>query len=219
LRLIPGNKAGDPLNPPSADEDAGAVRRVVAGDLSAFAEIVGRWQHRLVNLAWRFCRDRAMAEDMAQEAFVKAFRALPGFRGDALFSTWLTAIAMNTYRSHLRDRPPVVVDLDLVRIAAHGQDPLAGVQERERAAILRQAVLALPARYREPLILYYFHEMDLAQTARVLGMPEGTLKARLHRGRELLRQRSAARLSTLIAGSPRNADGLPGVAASRKNEA
>src|SRR5687767_8396133 len=100
----------NPVNPHSGDQDAADVRHVLAGDLSAFTGIVGRWQHRLVNLAWRFCRDRATAEDMAQEAFVKAFRALPGFRGDALFSTWLTAIAMNTYRSYLRDRPPAVVD-------------------------------------------------------------------------------------------------------------
>jgi len=87
---------------PPADEDTAAVRLVVAGDVAAFDGIVKRWQGRLVTLAWRFCRDRTMAEDMAQEAFVRAFRALHTFRGDAAFSTWLTAIAMNTYRSCLR---------------------------------------------------------------------------------------------------------------------
>ena len=185
------------MSPGSADEDAAAVQQVLGGDLSAFTGIVQRWQGRLVNLAWRFSRDRSMAEDMAQEAFVKAFRALPGFRGDAAVSTWLTAIAMNCYRSHLRERQPIAAAADVARRVAHGPDPLAGVEERERAAILRRAVLALPRRYREPLVLYYFEEMDLAQTARVLGIPEGTLKARLHRGRELLRQRSSARLSAL----------------------
>src|SRR5688572_17798774 len=115
-----------------ADEDAVAVQRVVAGDVAAFNGIVRRWQGRLVNLAWRFCRDRAMAEDMAQEAFVKAFRALRTFRGDAAFSTWLTAIAMNTYRSCLRDREPVDATIDLARAAAdRGPDPLRGVQDQE----------------------------------------------------------------------------------------
>ena len=84
------------------DPDAADVARVLAGDLSAFEGIVRRWQHRLVNMAWRFCRDRATAEDMAQEVFVKVFRSLSSFRGESAFSTWLTSIAVNTYRSRLR---------------------------------------------------------------------------------------------------------------------
>ena len=178
-----------------ADDDAAAVQRVLAGDVAAFNGIVYRWQGRLVTLAWRFCRDRTMAEDMAQEAFVKAFRALRTFRGDSAFSTWLTAIAMNTYRSCLRDRPPAAATLDAARAVGRGADPFAGLQDQERAAMVRRAVLALPEKYREPLVLYYFHEMDLGETARVLGIPEGTVKARLSRARDLLRQRAAARLA------------------------
>jgi RNA polymerase sigma factor (sigma-70 family) len=117
-----------------------------------------------------------MAEDMAQDAFVKAFRALRTFRGDAAFSTWLTAIAMNSYRSCLRDREPVVATLDPARAVNRGADPFTGLQDQERAALLRRAVLALPVKYREPLVLYYFQEMDLVETARVLGIPEGTVK-------------------------------------------
>jgi RNA polymerase sigma-70 factor (ECF subfamily) len=142
-----------------------------------------------------------MAEDMAQEAFVKAFRALRTFRGDAAFSTWLTAIAMNTYRSCLRGREPVAATLDPARAVDHGADPLTGLQDQERAALLRRAVLALPVRYREPLVLYYFQEMDLVETARVLGLPEGTVKARLSRARDLLRQRTSTRFAGLSARS------------------
>ena len=127
-----------------ADEDAADVARVVAGDSAAFDGIVGRWQARLVNLAWRFCRDRMMAEDMAQDAFVKAFRALHTFRGDSSFSTWLTAIAMNTYRSCLRDWPLPTVEVDAARAHTHEPDALAGLHERERAELLRRAVLTLP---------------------------------------------------------------------------
>ena len=103
------------------------------------------------------------------------------------------AIAMNTYRSCLRHREPAPAAFDLARAAARGSDPLGGLQEQERAALLRRAVLALPVKYREPLVLYYFQEMDLSETARVLGIPEGTLKARLSRGRDLLRQRAPLR--------------------------
>jgi RNA polymerase sigma-70 factor (ECF subfamily) len=172
----------------SDDEDAADARRVVGGDPAAFGGIVQRWQTRLINLAWRFCRDRTEAEDMAQEAFVRAFRGIHTFRGESAFSTWLTAIAMNTYRSWLRDRPPVPVAIDLTRAAGQA-DALSALQGRERESRVRQAVRTLPPRYRDPLVLYYFEEMNLAETARVLRLPEGTLKARLHRGRELLKRR------------------------------
>ena len=176
----------------SDDEDAGDAARVVAGDRSAFDGIVRRWQQRLVGLAWRFCRDRALAEDMAQEAFVKAYRALPGFRGESAFGTWLTSIAVNTYRSRLRSEGPPLATLDPARIVETGTGLLRGLEENQRDEAVRRAVLALPPRYRDAIVLFYFHEMDLAETARVLGIAGGTLKAQLHRGRELLRRRCAA---------------------------
>jgi RNA polymerase sigma-70 factor (ECF subfamily) len=186
-----------PMTAAGPDEDADDARRVLEGDTAAFEGIVKRWQGRLINLAWRFCHDRTQAEDMAQDAFVKAFRALRTFRGESAFSTWLTAIAINSYRTALRDLEPAGVSLDFVtqstRAARSGQgaepDALAGLQERERDSAVRQAVLKLPARYRDALVLYYFEEMNLTETARVLAIPEGTLKAQLHRGRELLRRR------------------------------
>jgi RNA polymerase sigma-70 factor (ECF subfamily) len=174
------------------DEDDADVARVVAGDLAAFEGIVRRWQGRLVGLAWRFCRDRAAAEDMAQEAFLKAFRSLASFRGESAFSTWLTSIALNSYRSRLRAEGPPLLGIDLAERFAVEAKALRGLQTRERAEAVRRAVLTLPARYREAIVLYYFEERDLAQSARVLGVAEGTLKARLHRGRELLRLRCAA---------------------------
>jgi RNA polymerase sigma-70 factor (ECF subfamily) len=174
------------------DEDAADASRVVAGDLAAFEGIVRRWQSRLVGLAWRFCRDRGTAEDMAQEAFLKAYRSLASFRGDSAFSTWLTAIALNSYRSRLRAEGPPLVGLDSAR--AFGIE--AGVQREleahERAEAVRRAVLTLPARYREPIVLFYLQEKDMAETARVLGIAEGTLKSRLYRGRDLLKRRCSA---------------------------
>jgi RNA polymerase sigma-70 factor (ECF subfamily) len=173
------------------DQDAQDCARILAGDVDAFEGIVLRWQRRLIDLAWRFCRDRAMAEDMAQEVLLKVFRSLGTFRGDAKFSTWITAIALNTYRSRIRTEGPPLLSLDPLRafgIAAEAGD---AVEQSEQAEAVRRAVLSLPERYREALVMYYFEEKDLSESARVLKVAEGTLKARLHRGRELLRQRLA----------------------------
>ena len=162
---------------------------MLAGDTAAFEGIVTRWQGPLINLAWRFCRDRMMAEDMAQDAFVKAFKALGSFRGDARFSTWLTALALNSYRSWMRQREPAPVSLDVMPLFAREPGALAALQERERAGIIRQLVTKLPPRYRDPVVLFYFQEMNLKETARVLELPEGTVKARLSRARDLLARR------------------------------
>jgi RNA polymerase sigma-70 factor (ECF subfamily) len=183
------------------DQDAVDVARVIAGDLSAFEGIVSRWQRRLVNMAWRFCRDRATAEDMAQEVFLKTFRSLASFRRESAFSTWLISIAVNTYRSRLRAEGQPLLSLDPVRIFAVEPGPLHGIEERQRAEAVRRAVLNLPERYRDAILMYYFEEKDLGQAARVLGVAEGTLKARLHRGRELLRRR-CANLGSRPAGNP-----------------
>ena len=187
---------------PLADQDAEAVARVLAGDVNAFEHIVRRWQRRLINLAWRFSRDRAAAEDMAQEAFITAFKALRTFEGRSAFSTWLTAIALNSYRARLRRDGPPSLGLDVLlrtrpssfvpRPSTMAPSAAREYEERETSEAVRRAVLALPARYRDALVLFHLQEMDLNETARVLGVKEGTLKARLHRGRELLRRRCEA---------------------------
>jgi RNA polymerase sigma-70 factor (ECF subfamily) len=173
----------------ATDQDAADVQRVVAGDLSAFEGIVQRWQHRIVSLAWRFCRDRAMAEDMAQEVFIKVYRALGSFRGDSTFSTWLTSIALNTCRSRVRTDRRHAASLDPACTVAEGAGTEQALEDRQRDEAVRRAVLTLPERYRDAILMFYFGEKDLAETARLLGIPEGTLKARLHRGRELLKRK------------------------------
>jgi RNA polymerase sigma-70 factor (ECF subfamily) len=165
------------------------VERVLVGDTEAFEGIVRRWQGPLVNMAWRYCRDRARAEEMAQEAFVRAWRGLGGWRRESSFSTWLFALAANVYRSELKRFPTVDVPLEEIAEPASPANQYEEMAERRRSEAVRRAVLALPLRYREPVILYYFHEMDVGAAARTMGLPEGTVKARLARGRELLRKR------------------------------
>ena len=169
----------------SADEED--VRAVLAGDVERFAGIVGRWQRPLVNLAWRFVRDEGRAEELAQEAFLKCYRSLRQWRRDAQFSTWLFSVALSVYRSKMRKLDPLREALQSVQEteAPSLEHELA---DQQRADAVRRAVDALPALYREPLIVFYFQEQDLATSARILGLREGTLKARLHRARELLRR-------------------------------
>lgn len=173
----------------SADEDQADVDKVLAGDLSAFEGIVRRWQRPLVNLAYRFCWDRSRAEEMAQEAFLRAYRALGSWRRDAAFSTWLFALATRLYCSELQRIPARTVPLDDVTEMRDLRAPDGGLENRDRDDAVRRAVLSLPLKYRKPLILYYFHNMDISVAARSLGMAEGTLKARLFRGREILRNK------------------------------
>ena len=178
-----------PAQQKQGDPDLADVDRVLAGDITAFAGIVCRWQGPLVNMAWRYCRDRGRAEEMAQEAFVRAWRGLAAWRRESSFSTWLFALAANVFRNELKRFPAVDLPLEEIAEPASSADQHQAAETRNRDELVRRAVLALPSRYREPVILYYFHEMDTAAAARTMRLPEGTLKARLARGRELLRKR------------------------------
>jgi RNA polymerase sigma-70 factor (ECF subfamily) len=173
----------------SAADDEAAVQKVLAGDIAAFEGLVRRWQIPLVNLAYRFCRDRGRAEEMAQETFLRAYRSLHRWRREAAFSTWLFALATNLYCSELRRIPARIVALEGV---AEPRDPRAidgGLEQKDQDRALRRAVHALPAKYREAVTLFYFHDMDIAAASRSLSLPQGTVKARLSRGRAILRRK------------------------------
>ena len=170
-------------------EDGRNVDLVLAGDTAAFAGLVQRWQGPLINMAWRFCRDRERAEDMAQEAFLRAFRNLGQWRRDAAFSTWLFALATNLYRSELKRIPATMLSLDEITEPSDSRIHQTGLEDAQQAEMLRRAVVALPGKYRDAVTLYYFHEESVPSAALSLGVPEGTLKVRLHRGRELLRKK------------------------------
>jgi RNA polymerase sigma-70 factor (ECF subfamily) len=176
----------------SANDDLADVDAVLGGDVDAFARIVHRWQGPLINLAYRFCRDRSRAEDLAQEVFLRAFRNLGSWRRDAAFSTWLFALATNLYRTEIRRIPPRLMPIgESVQIA----DSRVSYGNEGHDEAIRSAVSALPEKYREAVTLFYFHEMDVAAAAQSLGLPAGTVKARLSRGRALLRDKLSRFLS------------------------
>lgn len=175
--------------PSSADDDLADVTRVLSGDVQAFGGIVRRWQGPLVNMAWRYCRDRGRAEEMAQDAFVRAWRGLSQWRRESSFSTWLFALAANVFRSELKRFPTVSFPLEDAPEPALAPTQYDTLSKEQNSDELRRAVLALPLRYREPVVLFYFHEMDVSAAARTMRLPEGTIKARLSRARALLKSR------------------------------
>lgn len=172
-----------------SDQDLDDVERVLAGDVEAFEGIVRRWQGPLVNMAWRYCRDRGRAEELAQEAFVRAWRGLAQWRREGSFSTWLFALAANVFRSELKRFPSVNLPLEAAPEPSRPAGQHNELAVRQSSDAVRRAVMALPVRYREAVILFYFHEMDVGGVARTMRMPDGTVKARLARARELLRKR------------------------------
>jgi RNA polymerase sigma-70 factor (ECF subfamily) len=143
----------------------------------------------LINLAYGFCRDRGRAEEMAQEAFLRAYRALHQWRRDAAFSTWLFALATNVYRSELRRIPAKTVSIEEAGEVTDGRAIDGGFEDKDRNRAVRELVLTLPPKYRDAVVLFYFHGMDVSAAARTLRVPEGTVKARLSRAREILRSK------------------------------
>jgi RNA polymerase sigma-70 factor (ECF subfamily) len=126
---------------------------------------------------------------MAQEALLRAYRALNQWRKDAAFSTWLFALATNVYRSELARTSLKAISIEE---AGELQDMRAadgGLEEENRDRAVRGLVLTLPAKYRDVVVLFYFHEMDISAAARSLHLPEGTVKARLSRAREMLQSK------------------------------
>lgn len=182
-------------NDQRANDDRQDATRVLAGDTRAFEGIVQRWQRPLINLAYRFCRDRGRAEEMAQEAFLRAYRNLGSWRQESVFSTWLFALATNLYCTELRRHPAVTLPFDQIHEPVDPGAIDGGLEERDQSTAIHKAVQTLPPKYREVLTLFYFHEMDVPATARSLGLPEGTVKAHLFRARNLLRDKLKPMLS------------------------
>jgi len=163
------------------------VQRSLDGDLEAWGEIVRRYKEAVFGVAVAILRNRADAEDATQEAFIRAYERLHHYDLSRRFSTWLFTVTANVAKNMLRKRRRPDPQLSPGRIP----DPAEVVWKEELHQAVREAVWSLPESYRAPLILRYWHEMDLAEIAQVLGLRVGTVKTRLHRGRALVRTRLA----------------------------
>ena len=160
------------------EDDREAIEACRQGEREAFDRLVERYQRDIYRLCYRYVNNHQDANDMAQEAFLKAYRALSRFRGDSAFSTWLYRIAVNTCLNFRAARRVPQEEL-----SEHLADGGAGVAERmqedERSAQVRKAVARLPEKQRATLILKIYHDLTHEEVARVLGASVGTVKANL----------------------------------------
>lgn len=168
--------------------------RCLAGDNDAFGAVVDAYQDRMYSFALRLLKDPAAAEEAAQSAFVKAFRALPSYNSAQPFAPWLFRIAHNACMDALRAGGRTVsMDTedfpDLPDGARAVDETVADTLDAERIEAL---LASLPPIYAEALLLQYKEDMGPADIARVMGVPEGTVKARLFRGRELVKEKLRA---------------------------
>lgn len=178
--------------------EAELVRKAAAGDGDAFEQLVLSYEKAIYNLCLRMCGNSDDAMDLAQETFLKAWRNLGAFRGDAAFSTWLYRLCSNVCIDHLRREgkrkviPLHTEDDDGEERTIDVADLAPGPQERLEAADQRQqvadALQSLEPEYREALTLRVIHDMSYADIADVLQVREGTVKSRIARAREKMRQ-------------------------------
>ncbi len=176
--------------------DKKLVKRVQKGDKGAFDLLVLKYQHKIVNLVMRYVRDPELALDITQEAFIKAYRALPRFRGDSAFYTWMYRIAVNTAKNHLaaQRRRPMDVELDLqdpeqydLHAKLKETDTPEGVSlSNELQETVERAIAALPEDLRTAIILRELEGMSYEEIAQTMECPVGTVRSRIFRARDAI---------------------------------
>ncbi len=164
--------------------DEALVSRVKRGRTEAFSELVQRHQHTVYSLCLRYMKDPALAEDMAQESFIKGFRLLHGFRGDCRFSTWMYRVTSSVCLTELSRRGKRG-EVPLDDAPQPSRDAEAG--ESELAEIVRHCVTRLPERYATIVTMYYLQQLPYEEIAAAMKIPVGTLKTWMFRARKELR--------------------------------
>jgi RNA polymerase sigma-70 factor (ECF subfamily) len=176
-----------PLDLNRGEDEATLIARSLKQDHDAFGQLIDRYAAMVVNLAYRMVGDRTDAEDLAQETFLAAFKALPTFRADSKFSTWLYRIAANKCRDWLRAKRPAPVDLDAVdqrhEPVIESSTPERLLSQQQVADHLERAIQRLPALYREAFVLKHVEGLSYEEMEDVLGVSADTLKMRVYKGR------------------------------------
>ncbi|HUC75178.1 MAG TPA: sigma-70 family RNA polymerase sigma factor [Vicinamibacterales bacterium] len=179
--------------------DEELVARSIGGDADSFNELILRWERPIYALAYRTIGREEDARDVCQETFLRAFRALPGFRGQAKFSSWLYRIALNLCRDWIRRerRAPLVQppeDGDLMELAA-AAEPAESIEDlvarKDLARSVERAMALLPEEQRTAIVLKEFHGLTFQEIADLAGCPLSTVKTRLYQGLTVLRRELA----------------------------
>ena len=183
------------------DNDNALVTRVRNGDKQAFNLLVAKYQYRIRSLISRLVKDSAEQEDIVQEAFIKAYRAIGGFRGDSAFYTWLYRIAVNTAKNHLvanRRRPPIVGIESNDETPARTPERLTEVntpevilQNDQLVEAIRKAIRELPEELRQAITLRELEGLSYEDIAAVMDCPIGTVRSRIFRSREAIQEAMA----------------------------
>jgi len=190
--------------------DYALVVRVQNGDKKAFDLLVLKYQQKILNLISRYIRDKSECQDVAQEAFIKAYRALAGFRGDSAFYTWLYRIAINTAKNYLvaMGRRPPKDDIEAADAeqydGAHGlkeyDSPDKLAQKDELELVLDEAIKALPEDLRTAIMLRELEGLSYDEIAQAMSCPVGTVRSRIFRAREAIE----TRIRPLVSGDDEN---------------
>lgn len=203
-RPVPDDPATVAAPAPSADADAPLVRRVQQGDQRAFELLVLKYRRRIERLIGRMVRDSHLVEDLAQETFIRAYRALPNFRGESAFYTWLYRIAVNTTKKTLMQagRDPVRTESALAsrddddeggsRVendATDGETPESLLASRQVAQTVNAAIESLSEDLRRAITLREIEGLSYEEIAELMDCPIGTVRSRIYRAREAISER------------------------------
>ncbi|MGM9929472.1 MAG: RNA polymerase sigma factor SigW [Bacillus sp. (in: firmicutes)] len=174
------------------------IKEVLKGDQNAFGEIVEIYKDKVYQLCYRMLGNRHEAEDMAQEAFVRAYVNIHKFNMKLKFSTWLYRIATNLCIDRIRKKKPdYYLDAEVAgteglnmysQIPSNAEDPIDEVESLELHDTVQREILQLPEKYRTVIVLKYIEDLSLKEIGEILDLPIGTIKTRIHRGREALRK-------------------------------
>lgn len=185
--------------------EAQIIASILAGNTHEFHELIRPYERRVYSMALSLLHNEADAEDVAQEAFLKAFRNLGNFRGDAKFSTWLISIALNEARSRLRSRKNAKMEsldespeeggsVSPALLRDWREIPSEALERQEVRQLLQQAVADLPLIYREVFLLRDVEELSVNESAEALGISIASVKVRLHRARLMMQKKLVPQL-------------------------
>ena len=165
------------------------IARARRGDAHAFEQLVTAYRNQVFRLALRMCGNEADADEVAQEAFLSAWKGLPNFRGESRFSTWLYQLTTHAAIDLMRreKRQAAAEDIDEITAADDGPSPQQQVERTETQREIRSALMQLPEEYRQVLLLRFMQELSYEEIGRALKLPVGTVKSRLNRAKAQLK--------------------------------
>ena len=181
-------------------EDSALITKCLEGNSEAYGRLVDKYSARIINLGYAMLGDRHQAEDIAQDAFVRAFKGLPRFERKAKFSSWLYQIALNLCKDYLKSKARHARSADDEQLAAMGGNPQEQAPrvmlQAELSQKMREAINKLPYLYREAFVLRHLQWLDYRDVAAITEVPADTVRVRAYRAREMMRQSLSPNVDT-----------------------